>query len=129
MMNEQQLIDSIINFDGDISESVNIIKNTAPEFILERYSTCSIEYLDTFLSIVDIKLPELVNGIKVTYLKYLNKSALFVLWASYIVGKPLEIDNINFKNDIFEVKNQWLMSVVMSMDEVVDSIEGGGFYN
>lgn len=129
MMNERQLANSIINFNGEVSESVNIIKNTAPEFLIERYSICSVEYLDTFLAIVSAKIPELVNNVGNVYLKYLDKNALYLLWASYVVGKPLEVDDEKFQHDIIEIKNQWLLSVVVSMDEMVDIVESGSFNN
>lgn len=127
MMNEQQLINSIINFDGDIAESVNIIKNTAPEFLVGRYSTCSVEYLDAFLAIINARMPELINDIKGVYSKYLDKNNLYILWASYIVGKPLEVDDDNFRYAIIDAKNRWLLSVVISMDETIDMVEVGDF--
>jgi len=129
MMDEHQLARHIITLDRDIADSVDIIRTTAPEFLVERYKDCNIDCLDIFLAIIDAKIPDLFSDVKSVYIKYLDKDALYAIWASYIVGKPLEVDNESFKDEIEGAKNRWLMSVVMSMDETMDLIEAGGFDN
>jgi len=129
MMDEHQLVRHIITLDRDVAESVDIIRTTAPEFLAERYPGCGIDCLNTFLAIIDVKIPDLISDIKGIYLKYLDKSDLYTIWASYMIGKPLEVDNESFKDEIENTKNRWLMTVVMSMDETMDLIEAGGFDN
>jgi len=127
-MTERELAQSIILLTNYINKSVETIKESAPKFLLKRYSFCNIEYLDTFLSIIDNGVSSLAESVIYVYTNYFDKQTLEIIYLSSLLGEPIAM-NADFYENLEKAKDEWFSDIVMVMDEILHNVGSGDFTN